>query len=380
MRLDSNSSSNPERIAVVSVSRGMDGGAEVVLRNLLMAYKQPEQLVLLSPDGCGLETAAKARGIRWVEIPAVADTFLSNLIGFRKAMRSAGRVALLHAWTRRAFELVALAGGWRRVPCLATLHDHPRAIYISRARRLLMRLAAKRINPLVCVSEHQRAALGGLYTAADAVVIPNGVRDFHLGLRPTTGKSNITVGFAGMHHPHKGFPIVASWIRDLLGRGLRVDFELFGEVHPEWIAMADELEHSFRGRVRLRGKVSVEEIFRDIDVLVQASYPVVETFGMVFAEAACAGIPVVTSGHGAEGEVVRDCETGFLFQPTCPEIGLNRLTSLLLDVELRKTMGRRARLHFESNFRSEVMADRYSALWSAAANTSRARHMVAGPR
>jgi len=64
-----------------------------------------------------------------------------------------------------------------------------------------------------------------------------------------------------------------------------------------------------------------------------------EGFGLVYLEAAAAGLPVVAGNGGAIPEVVRDGETGLLVDPQAPDEVARAIVRLLRDPELARRMG-----------------------------------------
>jgi glycosyltransferase involved in cell wall biosynthesis len=120
------------------------------------------------------------------------------------------------------------------------------------------------------------------------------------------------------------------------------------------------------GRVRFLGNVSEDE---KVDLLqraalflhtpVQAADGGFEGFGIVYLEAAAAGIPAIgTRDCGAEDAIVQG-ETGMLVAPAAEAVS-EALAHLLADGELRARMGRAGREHaarssWERNAR-EVLA------------------------
>ena len=66
-----------------------------------------------------------------------------------------------------------------------------------------------------------------------------------------------------------------------------------------------------------------------------------EGFGLAFAEAMAAGLPVVGCRAAAVPELVEDRRTGLLVTPRRPDELATALETLLMDEELRKTLGAR---------------------------------------
>ncbi|HEX6939039.1 MAG TPA: glycosyltransferase family 4 protein [Longimicrobiales bacterium] len=76
----------------------------------------------------------------------------------------------------------------------------------------------------------------------------------------------------------------------------------------------------------------------------------VEGFGIVFCEAAAAGLPVVAGDSGGVADAVRDGETAFLVPPRDPAATAAALARLLDDDALRLAMGRAGRLAAETYY------------------------------
>jgi len=73
-----------------------------------------------------------------------------------------------------------------------------------------------------------------------------------------------------------------------------------------------------------------------------------EGFGLVFAEAMAAGLPVVACRAAAVPEIVRDGETGLLVAPRTPAALAAALERMLTDDGLRKEMGMAGRTQVET--------------------------------
>ena len=84
-----------------------------------------------------------------------------------------------------------------------------------------------------------------------------------------------------------------------------------------------------------------------------------EGFGIVFVEAAAAGIPQVAGRSGGSAEAVIHGETGLVVDiPDDPDRVAEAIATLLDDEELRATMGQAARRRAELEFSYDVLADR----------------------
>jgi spore coat protein SA len=114
-----------------------------------------------------------------------------------------------------------------------------------------------------------------------------------------------------------------------------------------------------RGRVVLTGFIPPAEMPRAYllgDIFAGPSQ-IEEGLGLVFLEAAAAGLPVIASRMGGIPEVVRDGETGWLLQEKDdPRELAAKITALLTDPDLRTGLGRRGREWVRANFTWEKIA------------------------
>ncbi len=94
-----------------------------------------------------------------------------------------------------------------------------------------------------------------------------------------------------------------------------------------------------------------------------------EGMPMVLLEAAAAGLPIVATAVGGNGEVVRDGESGFLVPPRDPEaLGQAMLRLMGLPVEQCRGMGERGREHVRANYGLHRVAERWERVyWDALA-------------
>ena len=83
-----------------------------------------------------------------------------------------------------------------------------------------------------------------------------------------------------------------------------------------------------------------------------------EGFGIVFLEAAAAGVPQVAGRSGGAHEAVSDGETGIVLDPATPQAAAEAIGALLDDGERRSRMGAAARQRAETAFSYDLLADR----------------------
>jgi glycosyltransferase involved in cell wall biosynthesis len=161
--------------------------------------------------------------------------------------------------------------------------------------------------------------------------------------------------FAGAERPAGGAPTVLAvarmYPRKRLGDLLRAVAILRRRIPEVRVRIVGEGPESRRlralhGELRLgqavtflgevsRATLAVEYVNADCFCLPTVQ----EGFGLVFAEAMAAGLPVVACRAAAVPEVVEDGRTGLLVEPRCPEGLAAALERILVDDRLRAALG-----------------------------------------
>jgi phosphatidylinositol alpha-1,6-mannosyltransferase len=118
--------------------------------------------------------------------------------------------------------------------------------------------------------------------------------------------------------------------------------------------------------VRFTGYVSSEDLpsyFASADIFVFHS--LLETFGIVFAQAMASGLPIVAANTSCVPDVVHS-DNGILVAPFDTDAFCDAVLSLRHDAELRRTIGKRNRTRAEQEFDWDLIADRYEQVLLAA--------------
>jgi glycosyltransferase involved in cell wall biosynthesis len=125
-------------------------------------------------------------------------------------------------------------------------------------------------------------------------------------------------------------------------------------------ALASEL--GVADQVHFLGYTSdVAGIYEAGDVFALASRN--ESFGLVLAEAACFGLPVVATRAGGIPEVVSESETGLLVPPDDVPALSRALSALIADPSLRERLGAAGRLRVASQFTVQGMTSAMEECW-----------------
>ncbi|MDQ0747881.1 phosphatidylinositol alpha-1,6-mannosyltransferase [Streptomyces africanus] len=83
----------------------------------------------------------------------------------------------------------------------------------------------------------------------------------------------------------------------------------------------------------------------------------VEGLGIVYLEASATGLPVVAGDSGGAPDAVLDGETGWVVRGGSPDEAADRITTLLGDADLRRSMGERGREWVEEKWRWDLLAE-----------------------
>lgn len=133
-----------------------------------------------------------------------------------------------------------------------------------------------------------------------------------------------------------GYDLLAAWRDGQLGQHASLDLVTSSPVESRFLSAGVAVHvgvaaHSPEWRV----------LWRDADIFVLPTWD--EAFGMVFQEAAAAGLPAIGTRINAVPEVINDGQSGLLVAPGASEPLIRALNQLIASAERRRDMGARAR-------------------------------------
>jgi D-inositol-3-phosphate glycosyltransferase len=221
-------------------------------------------------------------------------------------------------------------------------------------------------DKIVVATPAELAQLQWLYQAdvRKIIIIPPGV---DIGrfypIPPDEAKENIGVApcgrmilFVGRIEPLKGLDVLIEAIAIMSQKGVMKENSFcLAVIGGEPDVSSDQMSTEMARIQALREQYGLEEFVVFLGKRSQDSLPYYysaaeavvipsqyESFGMVALEAMACGTPVVASQIGGLAYLVQDGKTGFTVPVDEPEALADRLTTLLLDSELRKKMGNQA--------------------------------------
>jgi glycosyltransferase involved in cell wall biosynthesis len=149
----------------------------------------------------------------------------------------------------------------------------------------------------------------------------------------------VVVGVVAALRPEKNIGLLLQAARRLRDLPFRLLILGSGPEEERLRQMAAELD--LAGRIQFEpGRPDVAQWFRFIDIFVLSS--VSESFPNVVLEAMASGCAVIASAVGGVPELVRDQDTGLLFESNSAEALAAGLRRLLLDSGLRAELGAKA--------------------------------------
>ena len=221
----------------------------------------------------------------------------------------------------------------------------------------------RRLKRVICVSDFvaRRVARTPLW-ASDISVVHNGVAAPPAGRR--AARRPVQLGIIGTPSRQKQHLVLLRAVERLKRRLPPGSFGLsiVGDRHGRFVDAVDAkiAELGLQDTVSWTGFVSDrDEIYDAHDILVAPA--VDEGFGLSIVEAGAYGLPVVAARSGAFPEVIQEGRTGFLFEPGNVEALALALERLILDDDLRTSLGLAGRTQALQSFTVSRMADDFVA-------------------
>ncbi len=208
----------------------------------------------------------------------------------------------------------------------------------------LERLAVSRIPNIIASTPYAKDYLNNM-TDSKLYVVPNAIRfESARNVKPLKAIRKPSILFVGWLSRNKGVATLLQAIPIIKRRipNIRVYIAGAGPQEAEVRKIANKLaveeNTEFLGVIEREGKYSY---YISVDICVVPSL-VNEGFPTVLLEAMICGKPVVASKVGGIPYIVKDKETGLLFEPGNAEDLADKAITLLQDKELRDRMGEAA--------------------------------------
>jgi len=348
------------RILVLTPHAWGTGGIERTTRMLLRAladFYGPERVGLLSVWGGSAQLPCR---VLWAGPRAGG----ADAVPARIKMRFAAAAAMA-------------ARGWRRRLVIVACHPHLAPVAQACAQvsgapfvvwcygrevwgpqRRLVKRALRAADAVIAPSHftaslvQQTAGIDGRRLVVLPLALPGEV-PIDVGVRRQTRSRPRVLSVARLHpeHAYKGIDtLLTVWPR-VQESVPQAELQIVGDGPDRSRLEAEARRLGLDGHVRFAGVLDDGALANAYGEAAVFALPVRTTvgsqaggegFGLVYLEAAAAGLPVVAGNGGAIPEVVRDGETGMLVDPQAPDEVARAIVRLLRDPELARRMGEAA--------------------------------------
>jgi sugar transferase (PEP-CTERM/EpsH1 system associated) len=355
-----------EKIRVVHLVRTLDvGGLEQVVFDLVANRSAAIDASILCMEARG-QIAERFEGIGvGVEALELGGQSLSRRIWALSSALRRLRPNVVHTHNSGPHVNGAIAAVLTRVPVL--LHTkHGRNYVNDRKKRWQNRLASQLSSKVVAVSHDAAAVARELekVPARHVEVVHNGIDldRFHANPSPFSQANEFrAVHVARLNRVKDQVTLLrATQLVSTELAGFRLDIIGDGPAREELLQLSSEL--GLQSHVHFHGmQEDVPDRLAQADMFVLSS--VSEGICLTLLEAMAAGLPVVATDVGGNGEIVDAGYTGLLVPARDPAAMAVAIVRLCRKAEESRQMGQRGRARVEKLFSVQSMVAKYEALY-----------------
>jgi glycosyltransferase involved in cell wall biosynthesis len=303
-----------------------------------------------------VERGARVRTLSLPDPPYFASLLLSIIIAPWIAIRLINRnydAIILDSWAHPTLALFSLALRHASdIRIVAIVHQlrglESRAGAARFIAESIERASLARSDLIVTVSDFMRRKVEDLLGADRPILVARPGCDLRRQKVDITDKylkrGPVRLLFVGNCVRRKGLDLLVSALSQVEGASVRLDLAGSLEFDPEFAAelrrRVDRL--GLKDVVSFHGRVSddeLERLYLESDLFVMPSY--YEGYGIVYAEAMRAGLPIIAQDAGAVREIVRAGENALLVPPDDPRALAEAITRLAGDGDMRNRFARR---------------------------------------
>lgn len=211
-------------------------------------------------------------------------------------------------------------------------------------------LLERTVTHIIANSKATQASLlkSGLKIAKKITIINNGIKPTNQTYSTTKNRIPI-IGGAGRLDIQKRFDYLIEIAALLKKRGHKFQIHIAGEGEKRDELTQQINKQGLENEVILKGFIEdISAFFTSIDLFALTSQ--YEGFGYVMAEAMMAHKPVIAFDNSSANDIVTNNETGFLVPAFDIELFTEKIELLLIDENLRITMGEKGHRKAMENF------------------------------
>jgi glycosyltransferase involved in cell wall biosynthesis len=228
--------------------------------------------------------------------------------------------------------------------------------------RSITRLIYRRATKAFVVSDYLRETVLDLdlITPSKIEVCPMPARTDLFGKQPVLERIPPLILSVARFTPQKQLEVLIAALAMLRDDNCEFNCEIYGEGERENELRKLITQLSLQDRVSLKEPVSQEQLAKIYPSARVTILPSVnEGFGMTLVEAQLSGSAVIGARSGGITDIIREGETGLLFEPGNALQLAAHIRSLLTEDQLYRTLITNARQDAEKRFSPEVIAERY---------------------
>jgi colanic acid/amylovoran biosynthesis glycosyltransferase len=181
---------------------------------------------------------------------------------------------------------------------------------------------------------------------------------------PQAANSTFRLACTGRMVAAKGHRILIESLSQLAAQGIDFDCTLIGD-GPERQALESlSARYGLQDRIHFLGAMAHQPTLAQVaeaDAFVLASFA--EGLPVALMEAMALGVPCVSTTIAAIPELIQDRQNGLLVPPSNVEALTAALRTLAVDPELRRTLGRAARVTAEQHYNLATNLDLLASVW-----------------
>lgn len=299
-----------KKLLVVHNEFGLSG-APIASYNLVRELKDKYSITCVAPNHGALEKMYADLGVE--------AKVVSNLGGDPAVAHSLAKgfdLALVYCMPNY-FALTGIANAG--IPTIFYIHESKMAGTQVASDQIFAKIALNKASALVFNSQHCFNIYNHLHSNKNTHIIPIGVQipDEKAEYKPVLNKDpakKYLLQIGSVEH-RKGNDVFTKAILD---SNKNIEGVIVGRVlDPGLKAQIDSVS---QGRVHFVGEVAQETVksfLKNADFLVMASRD--ETLPTVILDSMAMGLPVISSDVGAISEVIKDGDTGYLFEAGNPD-------------------------------------------------------------
>lgn len=306
-------------------------------------------------------------------LPPITD--VSTLSGCLRtsSMAKARGIDIVHLHFHDIFTPLAIVNMTRGIKTVATYHISAKKSQARglkrRAKRARHGLLAKGLSRVYCVSDFARETFVSNYVINPGLTetLYNGIELDRFSALPQDAADtrNPELVCVAALIPEKGVATLMHAFRTIRRRVPQARLSIVGDgpqrEQLEQLASVLKIE----SHVRFLGQRNdvPDVLARATAAIIPSEWP--EAFGLTVVEAMAAGAPTVASRIGGIPEIIKDGDTGLLFEPGNAEELAGALARLIGDPELRTRLSRTARRRaadFDGERQARYLVDQYTGL------------------